>query len=61
MGVDALVTVCSRNTNVITLLLLGMGHGGRSKRILSEHKRHYGEGMDALVTVCFRNTNVIVL
>ena len=40
LGVDALVTVCSWNTNVIMV------------RMLLEHERCYGLGMDALVTGC---------
>ena len=46
-GIDALVSVCSRNTNV-----LWFGHGCSKTRMLFEHERNYALGMDALVTVC---------
>ena len=75
LGMDAMVTVCLRNTSVIlveawmhwspyaleTLTLLWFGHGCTGHRMLSEHERYYGLGMDALVTVCSRNTNVIMV
>ena len=57
LGMDALVTVCSRNTNAI----LWFGHGCAGQRMLLKHERYYGLGMDALVTVCSRNTNVIMV
>ena len=74
-GMDAPVTVCSRNTNVTmvwawmlqlscaleTRTLLWFGHGCSSYRMLSKHERCYGFGMDAPVTVCSRNTNVIMV
>ena len=69
LGMGALVTVCSRNTNVLmiwawvlwsayalgTRTLLWFGHGCYSDRMLLEH---YGLGMDAAVTVCSWNTSV---
>ena len=56
LGMDALVSVCSRNTNVIMVW-----DGSCSERMLSKHEPHYGLGMDALVSVCSRNTNVIMV
>ena len=74
---DALVTVCFRNTNVILvlsmdalvnvcsrstkLILVWFGYGSTGNRMLSKHKRYSGFGMDALVTVCSRNTSVILV
>ena len=72
---DAPVTVCSRNTNVImvwawmlqlsyaleTRTLLWFGHGCSSYRVLSKHERYYGLGMDAPVIVSSRTTNVIMV
>ena len=74
-GMDALVSVCSRNTNFILVLawmlwsayalgtrtLFWFWHGCFGQRMLSEHERYYGFGMDALVSVCSRNTNVILV
>ena len=74
-GMDALATVCSRNTNVImvwawmlwqpyalgTRTLSCFGHGRIGNRMLSEHERYHGLGMDALATVCSWNTNVIMV
>ena len=74
LGMDALVSVCSWNTNVImvcawmlwsayalgTRTLLWFEHGCFGQRMLSEHQRYYGLRMDALVSVCSRNTNVIM-
>ena len=54
-GMDALITVCFRNTNVIMVLAWMLWN-----RMLQEHERFYGLGMDAAVTACFRNTNVIM-
>ena len=51
-GMDALVTVCSWNTNGSMFR-----HGCSGDRMLLEHERNYGFGMDALVTVCSWNTN----
>ena len=44
LGMDALVIVCSGNTNVFMV--------GAGNRMLSKHERYYGLGMDALVIVC---------
>ena len=74
LGMDALVTACSWNTNGImhwawmllsphalgTRTELCIGHGCSCHRILLEHKRNYALGMDALVTVCSWNTNGIM-
>ena len=48
-------SVCSRNTNIITVW------AWMRDSMLSEHKRHYGLGMDALFIVCSWNTNAIVV
>ena len=75
LGMDALVTVCSWNTNGImvwawmlwspyafgTRTELWFGHGCSGHRMLLEHERNYGLGMDALVTVCPWNTNGIMV
>ena len=75
LGMDALVTVCSWNMNVIlvwawmlwspyapgTQTLLWFGHGCSSHRMLLEHERYYGLGMDALVTICSWNTNIMMV
>ena len=75
LRLDALVSACSRNTNVImvwawmlwsacalgTRVLLWFEHGCFGQRMLSEHERYYGLSMDALVSVCSRNTNVIMV
>ena len=75
LGMDALVIVCSRNTNVSMIwawmlwssYVLGtrtelcFGHGCSGERMLSKHERNYVLGMDALVIVCSRNTNVIMI
>ena len=62
LGMDALVSICPRNTNVIrTRTLLWFGHACTGKRMLLEHKRYYCWGIDALVGVCFRNTDVIIV
>ena len=75
LGMDALVIVCSWNTNVImawarmlwssyalgTRTLSWFGHGCSGHRMLSEHERSYGLGMVALVMVCSRSTNVIMV
>ena len=66
LGMDALVTVCSWNTNGIMVwawmlwspyalearTLLWFGHGCSGERMLSNHERYYGLGMDALVSGC---------
>ena len=75
LGLDALVIVCSRNTNVIMVwarmlwssYALGarkfvwFGHECSGHRMLLEHERYHGLGTDALVIVCSRNTNVIMV
>ena len=74
LGMGALATVCSWNTNVImvwawahwqpyalgTRTLSWLGHGRIGNRILLEHERYHGLGMGALPTVCSWNTNVIM-
>ena len=55
-GMDALVTVCSRNTNESIV-----GHGCFGHRMLLEHERNYGLGKDALVTVCLWNSSGILV
>ena len=75
LGMDALVTVCFWNTNVIMVWVwmqrspyalgtrteLWFGHGCSGHRMLLEHERNYGLGMDALVTVCSSNTSRIMV
>ena len=75
LGMDALVSVCSGNTNEImvwawmlwsayalgTRTRLWFGHGCSGQRMLWEHERDYGLGMDALVSVCSGNTNEIMV
>ena len=75
LGMDALVTVCSWNTNGImvwarmlwlayalgTRTELWFGHGCSGHRMLLEHERNYDLGTDALVTVCSWNTNGIMI
>ena len=75
LGMDALVTVCSWNTNKIMIwawLLwslyargartkLSFGHGCSGHRMLVKHEQNYDLGMDALVTVCSWNKNEIML
>ena len=75
LGMDALVSVCSRNTNVTmvwtlmlwsayalgTPTLLRFGHGRFDQRMLWEYERYYGLGMDALISACSGNTNVMVV
>ena len=75
LGMDALATVCSWNTNVImvwawahrqpyalgTRTLSWFGHGRIGNPVLSEHERYHGLGMGASPTVCSRNTNVIMV
>ena len=74
-GMDALVSVCSWNTNGImvwawmlwsayalgTRTELWFGHGCSGQRMLLEHERNYGFGVDALVSVCSWNTNGIMV
>ena len=75
LGMNALVIVCSGNTNGIiawawmlwlsdalgirTLLWFTRGCSGYGMH--SEHERFYGLGMDALVIGCTENANVILL
>ena len=75
LGMDALATVCSWNTNVImvwawahrqpyalgTRTLSWFGHGCSGNRMLLEHERYHGLGMGASPTVCSGNTNVIMV
>ena len=65
LGMDALVTLCSWNTNGImvgswvlwsphalgTRLEAWLGHGCSGHRMLLDHERNYGLGMGALFTV----------
>ena len=71
LGMDALVSGCSVNTNQImasawmlwspyavgTRTEVWFGHGCSGQRMLFEHERDYGFAMDALVIVCSGNTN----
>ena len=75
LGMDALVTVSSWNTNgsmiwawmlwspyaLGTRTELWFGHGCSGHRMLLEHERNYSLGLDALVTVCSWNTNGIMV
>ena len=75
LGMNALVTVCSRNMNGImvwawmlwsayalpTRTELWFGHGCSGHRMQSEHERNYGLGMEARVSVCSSNTNGIIV
>ena len=75
LGMGAVPTVCSRNTNVIMLwawmlcqpyalgtrTLSCFGHGCSANRRLLEHERYHALAMGAVPTVCSRNTNVIML
>ena len=56
LGMDALVIVCSGNTNEIMVW-----HGCSGHRMRWEHERDYGLGMDARVIVCVGNTNEIMV
>ena len=72
---DVLVTVCSRNTSVISglsmdalvtvcsrstkFIMVWFWYGCTGNRMLSKHERYSGFGMDALV--CSRNTSVILV
>ena len=74
-GMDALVSVCSWNTNAVmvwawmlwsayalgTRTLLWFGHGCFGQRMLRERECRCGLGVDALVSVCSRNTNIIMV
>ena len=75
LGMDALVIVCSGNTNEImvwawmlwssyalgTRTRLWFGHGCSGHRRLWEHEQDYGLGMDALVIAGSGNTNEIMV
>ena len=75
LGMDALVSVRSWNTNEImvwawmlwsayalgTRTRLWFGHGRSGQRMLWENERDYGLGIDALVSVCSGNTNEIMV
>ena len=66
LGMDAPVTVCSWNTNVISVwawvlwsprafgtgTFSWFGHGCSGQRMLLEHERYSGLGMDALIIEC---------
>ena len=56
LGMDAPVTVCSWNTNVIMVWAWML-----SSSSALQHECHFGLGMDATVTVCSWNTNVIMV
>ena len=56
-SMDALVIVCSGNTNGIMVWAWMLW----SSYMFSEHERDYCLGMDALVSVCSRNTNEIMV
>ena len=74
LGLEALVAICSWNTNGIlvwawmlwspyasgTRREIWFGHACSGDRMLLEHERHYGLGTDALVNVCSWNTNGIM-
>ena len=66
--VDALVSGCSRSTNIMvwawmlwspyapgTRTELWFGHGCSGGRMLLKHERYYGLGMDALITACSKH------
>ena len=55
-GMDALVTVCSWNTNEIMISAWMLWY-----HMLLEYERDYDFGMDALVTICSWNTNGIMI
>ena len=57
LGMGALGTVCSWNTNGI----YDLGMGALGTRMLLEHERNYDLGMDALGTICSWNTNGIMI
>ena len=75
LGMGALDTVCSWNTNGVmvwawvhwTPYALGtrteswFGHGCSGHRMLLEHERSHGLGMGALDTVCSWNTNGVMV
>ena len=55
-GMDALVTICSWNTNGIMILACMLWY-----RMLLEYERDYDFGMDVLVIVCSWNSNEIMI
>ena len=57
LGMDALASVCSWNTNGIIVF----GHGCTGSRMLLEQERNYCLAIDALVAVCSWNTNGIMV
>ena len=75
LGMDALVIVCSWNTNGFmvwawmlwssyalgTRMELWFGHGCSGHRMLLEHEWNYCLGMDALVIICSWNANGIMV
>ena len=75
LGMDALVTVCSWNTNGIMVwawmlwspYAIGTRknswfvHGCSGQSMLLEHARNYGLGMDALDSGCSWNTNGVMV
>ena len=77
LGMDAIVIVCSRNTNIIMVWAwmpwlsvcsrntsFIMVWAWTRDSMLSEHERYYGLGMGALFivfSVCSRNTNIITV
>ena len=75
LGLDALVSGCSWNTNGImiwawmlwspyalgTRTELWFGHGCSGHRMLLEHERNCNLGMDALASGCSWNTNGIMI
>ena len=56
LGMDALATVCSWETNGIMIWNGCSGH-----RMLLGNERNYDLGMDALATVCSWETNGIMI
>ena len=75
LGMDALVAVCSWNTDGIMVWAcilwspyaletpkgLWFGHGCSGRHMLLKHKGNYGLAMDALVIECSWNTNGIMV
>ena len=75
LGMDAMVTVCSWNTNESMVWAwmqwlpyapgarrrLWLGHGCNGNRMLLEHEEDYGLGMDVKVTVASWSTDKIMV
>ena len=76
LGMDALVSGCSRNPHVNyygsgkdalvsgcsrNMNVIMVGHGCSSDRMPRNMERYHGLGMDALATVRSRNANVIIV